>query len=58
MTVELDIVIVGGGFGGIYTLYKLRNLGFKVHLIEAAHTLGKFNFKMTSGFATGANISF
>lgn len=39
--IQLDIIIVGGGFGGIYTLHKLRNLGFKTHLIEAAATLGK-----------------
>lgn len=37
---NFDVLIIGAGFGGCYSLYKLRNLGFKVHLFEAGSTLG------------------
>ena len=26
----VDAVVVGAGFGGLYTLYRLRQLGFRV----------------------------
>ncbi|KAF8438896.1 cyclohexanone monooxygenase [Boletus edulis BED1] len=35
-----DVIIVGGGFGGIYHLIHLRNLGLKCKLIEAESDLG------------------
>lgn len=35
-----DIVIVGGGFGGCYSLYALRKAGYKVKLIEAGSDFG------------------
>ncbi len=35
-----DAVIVGAGFAGMYMLYKLRELGFSVHVIEAAGGVG------------------
>jgi cation diffusion facilitator CzcD-associated flavoprotein CzcO len=37
---ELDVLIVGAGFGGCYSLYKLRHLGLNVHLFEAGAYLG------------------
>lgn len=40
MTEHYDAVIVGGGFAGIYHLYMLRKLGFKVHLFDAASDFG------------------
>lgn len=38
---ELDVVIVGAGFSGIYTLHRLRNeLGLNVKIIDAGSDLG------------------
>jgi cation diffusion facilitator CzcD-associated flavoprotein CzcO len=37
---NFDIVIVGAGFSGVYQLYRLREQGFKVHLVEAGAELG------------------
>ena len=37
---NLDILIVGAGFSGLYQLYRLRQLGFKVKIYEAAPQLG------------------
>ena len=31
---ELDVVIVGAGFAGIYQLLKLRRLGLSARIIE------------------------
>ncbi|MGI9324777.1 MAG: flavin-containing monooxygenase [Pseudomonadales bacterium] len=35
-----DVVIVGAGFGGLYMLYRLRQLGLSVHVYEAADNVG------------------
>ncbi|KAJ3544356.1 hypothetical protein NM208_g3097 [Fusarium decemcellulare] len=35
-----DIIIVGGGFGGCYALYELRNMGYSVKLVEAGRDFG------------------
>lgn len=35
-----DAIIIGGGFGGCYSLYKLRQQGYSTHLIEAGSALG------------------
>ncbi|KAF2495021.1 cyclopentanone monooxygenase [Lophium mytilinum] len=37
---ELDVLIIGAGFGGCYGLYQLRRLGYRVHVFEAGSTLG------------------
>jgi cation diffusion facilitator CzcD-associated flavoprotein CzcO len=37
---ELDAVVIGGGFAGVYLLYKLRKEGFNVKLLEAGTGLG------------------
>ncbi|KAN0089643.1 cyclopentanone monooxygenase [Hyaloscypha variabilis] len=37
---ELDVLIIGAGFGGCYSLYKLRQLGLNVHVFDAGSYLG------------------
>jgi len=37
---ELDVLVVGAGFTGLYQLHRLRELGFSVRLFEAAADLG------------------
>lgn len=38
--IETDAIVIGGGFGGCNSLYKLRNLGLSVKLIEAGGAFG------------------
>ncbi|KAJ5777598.1 hypothetical protein N7520_000844 [Penicillium odoratum] len=38
--VEADAIVIGGGFGGCNSLYRLRNLGLSVKLIEAGSAFG------------------
>ncbi len=35
-----DVVVVGGGFAGLYMLYRLRGLGFSVHVYEQGAGIG------------------
>ena len=37
---EVDVLIVGGGFNGLYQLYRLRERGFRVHLVEDGEDIG------------------
>lgn len=37
---QFDAIIVGAGFAGLYTLYKLRRLGFSARVIEAGDGVG------------------
>lgn len=37
---DLDVVVVGAGFGGCYLLHLLRKNGFKTRVLEAGTTLG------------------
>jgi len=37
---EHEVLIIGAGFSGIYLLLRLRELGFDVHLIDAAPGVG------------------
>lgn len=37
---DFDAVIVGAGFGGMYMLYKLRELGFTARVYEAGSDVG------------------
>ena len=37
---ELDVVVVGAGFGGLYALHRLRGLGLKVRVFEAGDEVG------------------
>jgi cation diffusion facilitator CzcD-associated flavoprotein CzcO len=37
---EVDVVVVGAGFAGLYLLHKLRGQGFSVRVLEAAGDVG------------------
>jgi cation diffusion facilitator CzcD-associated flavoprotein CzcO/acetyl esterase/lipase len=37
---EVDVVVVGAGFAGLYMLYRLRKLGFSTRVLEAADDVG------------------
>lgn len=37
---EVDAVIVGAGFSGLYMLYRLRNAGFTSYVFEAGNDVG------------------
>ena len=37
---EVDAVIVGAGFSGLYMLHRLREVGFTTRLFEAADGVG------------------
>jgi cyclohexanone monooxygenase len=37
---SIDVVVVGAGFGGLYTLHRLRQLGFTVRAFEKGHDVG------------------
>ncbi|KAF8829461.1 hypothetical protein HHX47_DHR3000961 [Lentinula edodes] len=37
---ELDVLIIGAGFSGLYQLYTLRPLGLRVKIFEAAPDIG------------------
>src|SRR5882672_10018369 len=38
--VQFDAVIVGAGFAGLYTLYRLRAMGLRVRAYEAGSDVG------------------
>ena len=38
--IELDALIVGAGFAGVYLLHRLRQEGFNVKIAEAGTGLG------------------
>jgi cation diffusion facilitator CzcD-associated flavoprotein CzcO len=38
--VELDALIVGAGFGGVYQLKRLKEEGFNVKLVESGSNYG------------------
>lgn len=37
---ELDVLVVGAGFSGLYSLHRLRTLGRTAHVVEADNDLG------------------
>ena len=37
---QIDAVVVGAGFGGLYMLHSLRRQGLKVLVIEAGDGVG------------------
>jgi len=37
---ELDVVVVGAGFAGLYALHKLRGMGLTVQVLEAGDGVG------------------
>jgi cyclohexanone monooxygenase len=38
---ELDVIIVGAGFSGLYLLDRLRGMGMSVQVFEAGEALGE-----------------
>ena len=42
MTTEnhFDALVIGAGFSGLYALHRLRELGLRVHAVEAAENVG------------------
>jgi cyclohexanone monooxygenase len=38
--VELDVIVVGAGFSGMYLLYKFRKMGLKVKVLEMGSGVG------------------
>ena len=37
---DYDVIVVGGGFAGMYALYRLRNQGHSVRVLEAGSDVG------------------
>jgi cation diffusion facilitator CzcD-associated flavoprotein CzcO len=37
---DLDVVVIGAGFSGLYSIYKFRSLNFSVKVFETAKDLG------------------
>ena len=37
---DFDVVVVGAGFTGLYSLFRLRELGFSVRVVERASNVG------------------
>ena len=37
---ETEVLVIGGGFGGMYAIYKVRQLGLQAKLIEAGADFG------------------
>ena len=37
---ELDAVVVGAGFAGLYMLHRLRSMGFRGRVLEAGQGVG------------------
>ena len=37
---EVDVVVVGAGFSGLYLLHRLRQLGFSTRAFDAAADVG------------------
>jgi cyclohexanone monooxygenase len=40
LTPTHDVLVVGAGFAGLYSLHRLRSLGYKVRVLEAAGDIG------------------
>ena len=39
-TVEIDAVVIGAGFAGLYALHRLRERGFSARLFEKGDGVG------------------
>lgn len=37
---KLDVLVIGAGFSGLYALYRLREMGHRVHAIDAGSDVG------------------
>jgi cation diffusion facilitator CzcD-associated flavoprotein CzcO len=40
MATEVDALVIGAGFSGLYTLYRLRQLGLRTRVLEKADNVG------------------
>ncbi|MBT2248176.1 NAD(P)/FAD-dependent oxidoreductase [Arthrobacter sp. BHU FT2] len=40
ITTDLDVIVIGAGFGGLYALYALREKGFTVTAFESGSSVG------------------
>lgn len=40
MTGHPDVIVIGAGFSGLYALHRLRELDFRVQVLEKAHNVG------------------
>ena len=45
---DYDVLIVGAGFAGLYSLHRFRTLGFNARLLEAAADIGGTGIKLIS----------
>ncbi len=52
VSVEKDVLVVGGGIAGIQTSLDLANAGFKVHLVEKAPSIGGRMAQLDKTFPT------
>lgn len=41
----VDVLVIGAGFSGLYSLHRLRSLGLRAHLVEAESDLGGVWFR-------------
>lgn len=37
---DFDVLVIGAGFAGVYSLFRLRNAGYRVRVIEAGSEVG------------------
>ena len=47
--IELDALVVGAGFGGVYQLKRLRDEGFNVKLVESGSDYGGVWYVLVDG---------
>jgi cyclohexanone monooxygenase len=40
VTSRFDVIVIGAGFSGLYALHRLRELGLRTHVLEAAENVG------------------
>lgn len=54
---DVDVLIVGAGFGGIYLLYEMRKAGYKTVIFEAGENLGGvWRFNTYPGARTDSEV--
>lgn len=54
---DVDVLIVGAGFGGIYLLYEMRKAGYKTVIYEAGESLGGvWRFNTYPGARTDSEV--